>query len=464
MLTGYSFLGLVVDSTTPRSVKIAAIAPSFGQQEPTDASHYRLSTGGFEEFGTFSCPVASSTGVNAYVLAPFEVFGFAIQVGAQGDQRRLLLRADNSFQHYLLDGSLPFVSENEASVDGTTNTLSITNNLVVPGQTYGKQRGIRSERGSVLLVHVLLGGGVRPQSPGNSTPYMTVELSENNVLPSKDPYCGQYPASLSTMTRDAGGETVPGGCVPVILESAPNFSTEFTTKDGSTVMVGVVDWVLVEVRATTETEIAANFTRETIMVQIPALLLSNGLVVDGEMYLALVSSARATLASAAINNRPTYALVELPSWAFPNDKSARLVIRHRNHLDVMSMGAVPEAADGVRVVDFTSVGSAYTPSASMPVVWNYDSGQSGDLAAILEPYPNHAFMVPGDTDGNGLILASDVTYSTGVIGVFISGNSSGYLNADTSLNSEVEPNDVTERGYTAALISGIVMSRVPDSF
>ena len=56
----------------------------------------------------------------------------------------------------------------------------------------------------------------------------------------------------------------------------------------------------------------------------------------------------------------------------------------------------------------------------------------------------------------------DVTGETGYTGAFIRGVVNGYQKADTNLNNVVEPNDVTERGYTTAFISGVARSRVPE--
>ena len=517
----YNPSGLAVGTTDPLSITVSAVAPGFGARDPSAASHYTLKTE-FEQFGTFSCPIADSNRKNAYVLTPSNVFGFTIQAGS-GGQRELLLRADNSYQYYPLDGSRPFVAGgSDASTDRTTVTISIKNNIpdapatatnfvfgsgcssdpvvsdlrltgssstnielsfsesqatndcyvdydvVVPGNIYTIRQDIGSLPGQLVEINVLLGGGVRGQQE-DSTPYMTVDLSENNVLPISDPYCGQYPDSLKTILENEVGRTeLPGGCVATTLDEvpfdgAPNFTAKQDNPQNPVMFdtVGVVDWVLVEVR-TADTETATSFTAETVIAQLPALLLSNGTVVDGKKYFNLpTDDERAICASVTSHERSTNALVVLPGQAFSDGKSVRLVIRHRNHLDIMSAGVVQRDGD-VSKADFTSVESAYTPSAFVPVVWNYDGGLSGDLERILLPYPNHTFMVPGDTDGNGRVEPVDVTGETGYTGAFFRGVVNGYQKADTNLNNVVEPNDVTERGYTTAFISGVARSRVPE--
>ncbi len=61
--------------------------------------------------------------------------------------------------------------------------------------------------------------------------------------------------------------------------SAPNFG-----RRTNGINVGVVDWVLVEVRAAAADTAASEFDGDTVTVQIPALLLSNGVVVDAVKF------------------------------------------------------------------------------------------------------------------------------------------------------------------------------------
>ena len=119
--------GLAVGSNDPRSITITQAAPA-STRDPSDRTHYTLSASDFVQFGTFSCPVADANSGYAYVLAPSNVFGFTIQAGA-GDQRQLLLRADNSFRYFPLNGDDPFVVAGMASSGDGEVTLQITNNL-----------------------------------------------------------------------------------------------------------------------------------------------------------------------------------------------------------------------------------------------------------------------------------------------------------------------------------------------
>ena len=123
----YNPPGLATGSVDPRSMALANFAPGFGASVPTDTSHYTLSTREFEQFGTFSCPIADTNGVNAYILEPSNVFGFTIQAG-RGDQHQLLLRADNSYRYFSLNGEPAFVLPG-GTPDGTVATLNVINNL-----------------------------------------------------------------------------------------------------------------------------------------------------------------------------------------------------------------------------------------------------------------------------------------------------------------------------------------------
>ncbi len=125
----YNPVPLAVGSASPLSLTVNQVAPGFGLSSPSTDTHYRLSTDGFSQFGTFSCPISDTSGVNAYILAPVNVYGFTVQVGV-GNQQKLLLRADNSYRYYPLDGDAPFVAATGDPVDSSTVTVSLTSNLV----------------------------------------------------------------------------------------------------------------------------------------------------------------------------------------------------------------------------------------------------------------------------------------------------------------------------------------------
>ena len=82
---------------------------------------------------------------------------------------------------------------------------------------------------------------------------MEVTLSQNGVLSAKVPYCGVYPSAQTTVTsEDVGTQVV---CVSITLDSAPNFIAQ----DADCNSVGVVDWVLAEVRSATAGTTAGEF-------------------------------------------------------------------------------------------------------------------------------------------------------------------------------------------------------------
>ena len=135
---------VVKNNRDPRApVAILGNAPLNGSTAPSDGSHYTLSTTSFKDFAKFSCPIPNDNKgeVDGFILAPFaDVYLFSIQVpvnqaggGVGGGQLRLLLRADNSYQYYPLNGDDPFEFAGTVNDDGTVVTLDITNNL--PGVT-----------------------------------------------------------------------------------------------------------------------------------------------------------------------------------------------------------------------------------------------------------------------------------------------------------------------------------------
>ena len=312
-----------------------------------------------------------------------------------------------------------------------------------------------------ILVAVMFGlaGSVQAQ------PTMTAELAKQDRLPADNPYCGAYGITsgrelvvLPLSSSDDYDPLVPS-CVDIDLSSvtalpdgrkAPNFD------DGND--VGVVDWVLVEVRAAEAGTEAGSFDSGTVMAQIPALLLSSGLVVDAMKFFSeLDGTARTTCATVGAEACAD-ADVDVPADAFPVGQDIRLVLRHRNHLDVMSASTVPDTA-GVREVDFSVTANIFTP-AGRTSVWQFEDGvTSGTLARILQSYPNSAFMVPGDTDGDGNVRPGDVTGPTGYVSAEV--RARVYASADTNLDDRVRPNDVTERGYVTARSGGATRSYVP---
>ena len=493
-------LGVNEGESSPVSVELSGLRPgAITGADPSDGTHYSLSDTVPVTLGTLRCQLGSEpgmNGVNAYVLNPSFIDGNEVQL-ASTDSRTLILRATNSFEDYPLHGKPLFAVEPEAIADSTNVEIIVTNNnvpgfvstafnfefsgcagnapLLRPTTFTGVSPVIDIEfdslqanqdcivtfdvmyqgnnifsnltqqvgrlPGQLVEINVLLGGAVRGSVP--STPYMTTDLAEIKRLPLTDPYC----------------ETYVDECTDVKLttDRSPN-STTADVVTGET--VGVTDWILVEVRAAT-TETASEFFDDTVVARIPALLLSNGAVVDADKFVNLSESERAICASITRHENSTNANIELPGRAFTGGKYVRVVIRHRNHLDIMSNDVLSVRGDEVSTFGLTGIGDVYTPLGRTSV-WKFEEGvTSGTLARILSPYSDYAFMVPGDTDGDGNVRPIDVTGSTGYVGTPRDSRARVYALADTNLDDRVRPNDVTDRGYVTARSGGATRSYVP---
>jgi len=150
----------------------------------------------------------------------------------------------------------------------------------------------------------------------------------------------------------------------------------------------VVDWVLIELRDTTQVEYA---TGETMIARQAAFILNNGSVVDLD-----------GLSNLQFNNSLTHQLFVL--------------VWHRNHLGVLSAYPLTESG-GVYSYDFT-----------MAAEQAYNSGQT-NLA------PVDWGMFSADCDGSGQIDTLDKSvlweYQTGTTGYFESD-----VNMDTQVNNQ----------------------------
>ncbi len=155
---------------------------------------------------------------------------------------------------------------------------------------------------------------------------------------------------------------------------------------------GVVDWCLLELRVTNGT--VENVLSDTAVWRKACLLMNDGSIREADK-------------------------VSLPSLVdnFPGNKY--LIIRHRNHLDILS--ANPPVINGDQYVyDFTtSAGQVYGGSSGYSLLQNGSWGMSS-----------------GDTDENGLINQSDISgpWKT-------QAGSAGFLNGDVNLDGQVDNAD-----------------------
>jgi len=152
----------------------------------------------------------------------------------------------------------------------------------------------------------------------------------------------------------------------------------------SSMPAGVVDWVLVELRETAS---------GTAVASKSALLYKDGRVVNDD-------------ASSGVINMPV------------SDGNYFIVIKHRNHLAVMSASAVSLNGTTSSLYDFTTAESQF-----------YGTGGS------IELEPNVWGMIAGDTDGSGVVDAADRNAT------WNDRNSSGYNDSDVDLSGVVDAGD-----------------------
>lgn len=157
------------------------------------------------------------------------------------------------------------------------------------------------------------------------------------------------------------------------------------TETVSSLPTNVVDWVMVELRADT--------AQRTRVARRPALLLADGTITD-------------------LSGSGPLLFPGLDSGTY------RVIIRHRNHLPIMTSIDV-------------DLGSSTTD-------YNFKTGtsQAFGSGALIEVEAGVFAMIPGDADGNGQIQNSD---KNNVWRLQV--GQSGYRSADFDMNGEVQNSD-----------------------
>ena len=258
----------------------------------------------------------------------------------------------------------------------------------------------------LYLLLILIIGAVLSVASAQTAPSMRTAIQ--NVVPTQDVYCdGNYP-----------------------LLDISNYACPRVPASGnlSAIPAGVVDWVLLELRAVTgSSTAAADAAVTTIVARKPAFLLSNGRVVDAELYAALETANQDPTACTALtanDNCPDVEFNEGDIATVIEGTELYLVIRHRNHLDVISSTRLMEDSGtaGVYAYDFTSAATSALGGAS----------------ALVEISTGAYAMYGGDADGNGNVNLSDYN---NVLRDDIRGSQSGYLASDTDMNINANLSD-----------------------
>jgi len=206
--------------------------------------------------------------------------------------------------------------------------------------------------------------------------------------------------------------------------------------------------VLIELRETSAgLDTAATYASDTVIARKPAFLLSNGRVVDAAAYSRLDAPRPGQCFREDVTSDRHCPGVWFDRLTPDENKDLYVVVRHRNHLGVMSaspmvaVGAGDGAdsdrdavgAGGVYAHDFSSgLGSARGRANAHKTY----TGSRGERISLPVPV-----MAVGDTNEDGIIQQTDVS----VIAFFNQGLAE-YNVADFNLNGIVQSEDILNYG------------------
>lgn len=191
-----------------------------------------------------------------------------------------------------------------------------------------------------------------------------------------------------------------GGIIPLNQPyNATPFNYVGSESVGSIPNANVVDWVLIELRKP-GTGLAADADAASIIGRKAGFLLNNGIVTD---------------------------LDGITPIAFDINKQGAsfLVLRHRNHLGVLS-NSIPSNAIGTFDNDFSVLANSYKAA-----------GASSDPVVLLAGGAKYGLWA-GDANKNGVVNVTDIN----VIKIAVAGSASGYLLSDVNLSNSINVTDV----------------------
>jgi len=246
---------------------------------------------------------------------------------------------------------------------------------------------------------------------------MTAYLNHLNILPLEDPYCSPGTGEHLGPDRAVSPELCTAVSVPAI---PPAIGTVDAWR-------GVVDWVLIELRYISGPLFSP--TRQAIIARKPGFLLSNGRIVEAAHYARIASANPDQCSHSPLASDEHCPGVWFDGLAPAEDEDIYLIVRHRNHLDIISVQ--PVTADvGVYAYDFSvNVESAGNGSMKSFI----GSPGSGDTVRLPV-----AVMMSGDLNGDGIIrpITDFLRPRASDVGVL------GYHLTDVNLNGTVHIEDV----------------------
>ena len=274
---------------------------------------------------------------------------------------------------------------------------------------------------SVFMISTMM-GIAKAQTASMST-------AINTFVPGQDIYCDGTYALVDTSQISSANENLH--LCPRIPETGSLGASGTLTDGDNTALSAVVDWVLVELRAVDNTEgstTVANADGSTVIARKPAFLLSNGRVVDAELYAEATDKDPASCTGLTAHANCPDVVFEQGDVATEVDTNdLYIVIRHRNHVDIISNENVAEVAgeSGVYAHDFSD---AETKAR----------GGSSALVNITKDGATAFAMYGGDADANGNVNLDD--YNSAQIDS-IRASQQGYIYADTDMNTNANLDD-----------------------
>jgi len=213
-----------------------------------------------------------------------------------------------------------------------------------------------------------------------------------------------------------------GGIIPL---SQPYNTTPFnyTGKDSvqSIPNGNIVDWVLLELRKPAS-GLPSDATSSTIIGRKAGFLLNNGTVVDLDGVTPL-------------------------SFNISKQGPSFVVIRHRNHLGVLS-NSIPSNAAGTFANDYSVLTNSYNPS-----------GAASDPVVLLSGGGGKYGLWGGDANKNGVVNGTDLS----AIMLAIASSASGYLFTDANLSNSTNGTDLSLTMLTISLSGSGSALTIPNS-
>jgi hypothetical protein len=198
-----------------------------------------------------------------------------------------------------------------------------------------------------------------------------------------------------------------GGLLDASALNQPYNTTPFNYTGTESVSAGffaanpnIVDWALVELRMPAS-GLPADATSATIVGRKAGFFLNNGTIVDLDGVTPL-------------------------SFDINKQGAGFMVVRHRNHLGVLSV-SLPSNATGSYTNDFRPLANSYK-----------DPGASTDPVVLLSGGVHYG-MWSGDANKNGVVNATDVS----AVKSAIASSSTGYLLTDANLSNSINATDVS---------------------